>query len=196
MLLRVVQGSGQWVFQRADRLFNRIFGEHLNPLFHLGALSYYMMWVVVATGLYVYLFFKTGVSEAYESVERLSTTQWWAGGVMRSVHRYASDAMVLTMLILALSRCGDAWSLDAVIRRRRGVAEPAASGEYRWPVRMVWLLLSIVFCAAGASKLVRSGFEWITSDHFALTLIQAHYYEQKPPTELQEQQVVEVIPQM
>jgi NAD(P)H-flavin reductase/quinol-cytochrome oxidoreductase complex cytochrome b subunit len=96
-VLRLVQTAGQWVFRRADGLFNRVFGEHLNPLFRLGALSYFMLWVVVATGLYLYVFFKTGVEEAYQSVESLSVQQWWLGGILRSVHRYASDAMVLTM---------------------------------------------------------------------------------------------------
>jgi NAD(P)H-flavin reductase/quinol-cytochrome oxidoreductase complex cytochrome b subunit len=96
-MLRLVQKAGQWVFRRADGVFNGVFGEHLNPLFHLGALAYLMLWVVVVTGLYLYVFFKTGVQEAYDSVEQLTVQQWWLGGVMRSVHRYASDAMVLTM---------------------------------------------------------------------------------------------------
>jgi hypothetical protein len=98
---------------------------------------------------------------------------------------HGDQAMVLSMLILALSRCGDGWSIDAWIRRRRRRDKPPVqpSGEYRWPVRMIWLLLSVVFCAAGASKLVRSGFAWITSDHLALTLIQAHYFNAKPPTQ-------------
>jgi NAD(P)H-flavin reductase/quinol-cytochrome oxidoreductase complex cytochrome b subunit len=96
-MLKLVQRAGQWAFHRADGVFNRVFGEHLNPLFHLGALSYAMLWVVVATGLYLYVFFRTGVDEAYASVESLTVGQWWLGGVVRSVHRYASDAMVLTM---------------------------------------------------------------------------------------------------
>ena len=98
-MLKLVQKAGQWVFHRADALFSRFFGEHLNPLFHLGALSYFMYWVVVATGLYVYIFFQTGVNEAYDSVAALTHRQWWLGGIMRSMHRYASDAMVLTMLL-------------------------------------------------------------------------------------------------
>jgi quinol-cytochrome oxidoreductase complex cytochrome b subunit len=98
-MLKPVQKAGQWAFRRADALFNAVFGEHLNPLFHLGALSYFMLWVVVASGLYLYVFFKTGVQEAYHSVEALTVQQWWLGGVLRSVHRYASDAMVLTMLL-------------------------------------------------------------------------------------------------
>ncbi len=42
------------------------------------------------------MFFSTGVQEAYASVEAL-TAQRWSGGLMRSFHRYASDAMLLAM---------------------------------------------------------------------------------------------------
>ncbi len=96
-VLRHLQNAGRWLFLRADALFNRIFGERLNPLYYLGAISYWMLWIVVGTGIYLYIFFRTGVQEAYSSVEYLTVQQWWLGGVMRSVHRYASDAMVLTM---------------------------------------------------------------------------------------------------
>ncbi|MHA1114384.1 MAG: cytochrome b N-terminal domain-containing protein, partial [Alphaproteobacteria bacterium] len=39
----------------------------------------------------------TSVSDAYVSVEALTHEQWYLGGVMRSLHRYASDALVLVM---------------------------------------------------------------------------------------------------
>jgi NAD(P)H-flavin reductase/ferredoxin len=99
MLLRTVQRAGRAVFLRVDALFLRVFGEALNPLYHLGAISYLMFWVVVASGFYIYAFYATGVETTYPSVERLTHGQWYAGGVLRSVHRYASDAMVLTMLL-------------------------------------------------------------------------------------------------
>jgi len=99
MLLRTLHRAGRAVFLRVDALFLRVFGEALNPLYHLGAISYFMFWVVVASGFYVYAFYETGVATTYPSVERLTHAQWFAGGVMRSVHRYASDAMVLTMLL-------------------------------------------------------------------------------------------------
>ncbi|MEW5709098.1 MAG: cytochrome b N-terminal domain-containing protein [Pseudomonadota bacterium] len=98
-MLRHVQRAGQWAFLQAERVFNAAFGDRLNPLYYLGAISYFMFWVVVASGLYVYAFFQTGVSEAYYSVQSLSEEQWYLGGIMRSIHRYASDAMVLTMLL-------------------------------------------------------------------------------------------------
>ena len=48
--------------------------------------------------------------------------------------------LTFVLVILAFSRCGDGFSLDALVRRRRGISTPL-SGEYRWPVRMVWLLM-------------------------------------------------------
>lgn len=98
-MLRRIQLAGQWLFLRVEALFNLAFGERMNPLYYLGPISYFMMWIVVVTGLYLYVFFETGVDEAYASVEHLTREQWYLGGVMRSVHRYASDAMVLTMAL-------------------------------------------------------------------------------------------------
>ena len=83
----------------AEALFNRAFGDRLNPLYHLGAITFFLFWIVAGTGLYLYAFFDTSVDGAYRSVEALTHGQWFAGGILRSVHRYASDAMVVTMFI-------------------------------------------------------------------------------------------------
>src|SRR6476660_5670282 len=98
-MLKLVQRGGQFLFLRVEWLFNHAFGEANNPLYYLGAITYFLFWIVVATGLYLYVFFKTGVDEANASVEYLTHGQWYAGGIMRSVHRYASDGMVLGMLL-------------------------------------------------------------------------------------------------
>jgi CDP-4-dehydro-6-deoxyglucose reductase, E3 len=84
-------------FMRAEAVFNAAFGDKLNPLYHLGAISFFLFWVVGATGLVLYAFFDTSVSGAYRSVEAITHGLWGAGGVIRTVHRHASDAMVLTM---------------------------------------------------------------------------------------------------
>ena len=89
----------QFLFLRLEAVGNRIFGERLNPMYYLGATSFWMFWLVVASGLYIYAFYETGVDKTYASVESITHGQWFAGGIMRSVHRYASDAMVLTMLL-------------------------------------------------------------------------------------------------
>ena len=98
-MLKHLQHGGQWLFMRVERLFNHAFGEANNPLYYLGAITYFLLWIVIASGLYLYIFFKTGVEEANASVEALTHDSWYVGGVMRSLHRYASDGMVLGMLL-------------------------------------------------------------------------------------------------
>jgi CDP-4-dehydro-6-deoxyglucose reductase len=98
-MTRRLQATLQWLFMRAEALFNTAFGDRLNPLYHLGAISFFLFWIIAASGLYLYAFFETGVTDAYASVEAITHRQWFAGGILRSVHRYASDAMVVTMLL-------------------------------------------------------------------------------------------------
>ena len=89
----------QRIFMHTEALFNRAFGDQFNPLYHLGAITFFLFWVVSASGIYLYAFFETGVADAYASVELITHQQWFFGGILRSIHRYASDAMVLTMLL-------------------------------------------------------------------------------------------------
>ncbi len=98
-MIKQFQAMLQWVFLRVEGLFNAAFGDRINPFYHLGAITFFLFWVVGASGLYLYIFFETGLSVAYSSVVHLTENQWFAGGIMRSVHRYASDAMVLTMVL-------------------------------------------------------------------------------------------------
>lgn len=86
-------------FLRLEIGFDALFGARWNPLYQLGPLGFFYYWVVAASGIYLYIFFDTGTTEAYESVERLTQGQWYLGGVMRSLHRYASDGMVLMMAV-------------------------------------------------------------------------------------------------
>ena len=97
--MKKLQALLQWLFLRVEALFNTAFGDRLNPLYQLGAITFFLFWVVAGSGLYLYAFFETGVADAYASVEALTQRQWFAGGLLRSLHRYASDAMVVTMLL-------------------------------------------------------------------------------------------------
>jgi NAD(P)H-flavin reductase/quinol-cytochrome oxidoreductase complex cytochrome b subunit len=98
-LSSAIQSALRAAFMGAEGVFNRAFGDRLNPLYHLGAISFFLFWVVGATGLVLYAFFDTSVSGAYRSVEAITHGGFGLGSVMRTVHRYASDAMVLTMLV-------------------------------------------------------------------------------------------------
>jgi len=64
----------------------------LAPLRHLGALAFALFWVLAASGIYLYIRFDTSVAGAYDSIGEL---EWWFGGILRSMHRYAADAFVV-----------------------------------------------------------------------------------------------------
>ena len=84
---------------RIEGWFDAAFGPKLNPLTQLGALGYFYFWIVAASGIYLYIVFETSVEGVYDSIEYLTVDQWYLGGIMRSLHRYASDALVITMIL-------------------------------------------------------------------------------------------------
>jgi hypothetical protein len=92
-----------------------------------------------------------------------------------------SDALiVLIMGIMSVAHCGAGWSVDKLIRtyrsrRQPAKAQPEISGEYTWPIRLIWTLMALVFFAAGLSKVALSGVDWILSDNMRLTLLSHHY---------------------
>ena len=96
-MIDALQRLLRWIFMHMEAVFNRAFGDRINPLYYLGSIAFFLFWVVAITGLYLYIFFDTAVNGAYLSVESLTHGQRFIGGIARSVHRYASDGMVLTM---------------------------------------------------------------------------------------------------
>jgi len=88
-------------FEFVERAADAIFGPRLNPIAQLGALGFFLFWIVAVSGIYLFIFFDTGVVDAYDSIERITNGQWYAGGVIRSFHRYASDLMVIVLAIHA-----------------------------------------------------------------------------------------------
>ncbi len=115
-------------FEHLERGADRIFQPQLNPLAQLGALGFFLFWIVAVSGVYLFIFFDTGVVDAYTSVEAMTHRQWFAGGVMRSFHRYASDLMVVVLVIHMLRE----FALD----RYRGVR------WFSWitGVPIIWML--------------------------------------------------------
>lgn len=89
---------------------------------------------------------------------------------------HGDAAAVLVLGVMAVARSGDALSLDQLISNKQ--AEP--SGEYRWPVRTVWIILSTVFFAAGYSKLSLSGLGWAFSDNMSFILAEHQFPPEHP----------------
>ena len=97
--MKLIRGALRGVFEFADRSLQAAFGPRANPFAQLGAIGWLLFWIICGTGVYLYVFFDTGVTAAYQSVESLTHRQWWLGGIMRSAHRYASDGMVLVAVV-------------------------------------------------------------------------------------------------
>lgn len=100
---------------------------------------------------------------------------------------YYADAVVpLVLLVLAVARSGDRWSLDALLQRFRKSRSRATvpAEEYTWPVKLVWLLTVSIFFAAGVAKLRFGGIAWVFSDQLADVLIGQHHRPPPPPSRL------------
>ena len=95
----VLRSNAQSLFESIENLFDGFFGGADNPLRHLGALGLYFLWILVATGLYMYTVLDTSIDGVYNSIGWLSREQWYLGGILRSMHRYAADAFVLVMML-------------------------------------------------------------------------------------------------
>ena len=93
------RGAMRRVFDLLETLCARVMGPGWNPLVQLGALGWFFFWIVAVSGIYLYIFFDTGITGTYESIEAFSRDQWWAGGILRSLHRYASIALLVTATV-------------------------------------------------------------------------------------------------
>ncbi|MCC7059373.1 MAG: cytochrome b N-terminal domain-containing protein, partial [Burkholderiaceae bacterium] len=92
-------GPAARALRAIERVLDRTCGEHDNPLRQQGGLGFYLFWLISITGAYLYIFYDTSVGGAHASVEQLTHGQAWIGGVMRSLHRYASDAFVAVLVV-------------------------------------------------------------------------------------------------
>jgi len=82
---------------RLEGLINRFTRSDFNPFYHLGTLTILMLVVLIATGVYLTVIYRPGLDVSYQTVEKISSN--WFGSLMRSVHRYSSDAMILLIVL-------------------------------------------------------------------------------------------------
>jgi hypothetical protein len=98
----------------------------------------------------VLLFYDWGAIQWYGKVDHHHHVLWFA-------------------LVLAASPCGDALSIDSLLRAwgdgHRGRTEPPGSDlAYAIPLRMCMLLMGVLYFFPGFWKIWRSGFDWFLSD--------------------------------
>lgn len=84
------------VLARADALANRLYGWRFNPLYQSGAIVVALLVVLLVTGVWLLLFYRVG--SPWASVAGI-TANPWTGNWVRGLHRYASDAAVVAVLV-------------------------------------------------------------------------------------------------
>lgn len=98
MNLGLVQRTRLWV----EDLAGRFFMPGRNPFYYLGALSFFFLWIVLGTGVYLFFVYRLNIDGAYESVQYLTERQPYWGGIIRSLHRYSTDGLMITMVLHGL----------------------------------------------------------------------------------------------
>lgn len=93
-------GNAVLVFMQEQ--FNKIFTPLLNPFYFLGAITFFFCWILFITGAYLLLYYNMDPKGSYESIQYLTLDQRYVGGIMRSLHRYATDGLMIVILFHVL----------------------------------------------------------------------------------------------
>jgi hypothetical protein len=112
---------------------------------------------------------------------RLSTVISFIAAVALASGSFASSAswshqynvVFLAQLAFLGARGGDALSLDALIRRLRGLPPLDVPGGYQWSIRLVQLAVALMFTGAAFHKLMHGHFtlRWALSDNLRHQLL-------------------------
>jgi quinol-cytochrome oxidoreductase complex cytochrome b subunit/coenzyme F420-reducing hydrogenase delta subunit len=90
--------AGDGLFQRLDRLVSRALPEELNPLAQTGAIANTSFIIACVSGVLLLIWYSTSVHHAYSSIQAMAEAPF-SSGLVRSIHRYSSDACMLFVLL-------------------------------------------------------------------------------------------------
>jgi len=108
--------------------------------------------LAVIVGLYV-----LGIPQFYGKIDHYHHLLWFAA-------------------LLAASPCADAWSVDAWLKKKRGLPAAAQTAQrYAVPLRFVWLLMGVIYFFAGFWKFVIGGLDWGAGENL-IYILYAQWY--------------------
>jgi ferredoxin len=105
--MRTLERSARRVLSAIDATATRLYGWAWNPVHQTGTVAVAMLLVLLASGLYLVLFYRVGSPAA--SVARIAADPW-LGSWLRTLHRYASDIFVIAAALHALRMFAQARS--------------------------------------------------------------------------------------
>ncbi len=82
-----------------EAALTQVYGWRFNPIHQAGTVSVLMLLVLLATGLYLVLFYRVGAPAA--SVARIAADPW-LGAWIRTLHRYATDIFLIAAAVHAV----------------------------------------------------------------------------------------------
>ena len=126
------------IFLHLDRAIGRVVPDTLNPLQHTGAIAVVSFLIATVTGILLLVWYRPSVNLAYASVEAMAA-QPYTAGLLRSLHRYSSDATVFFALVHAIR---------FFLERRFGGARWLAWGTGVVMMAILWLIHSRRRCGS------------------------------------------------
>jgi quinol-cytochrome oxidoreductase complex cytochrome b subunit len=94
---RVLDGIHRGVVA-IDRAINRVIPEEFNPFYYLGGMTNVLWILLVPTGIFLWFYYKPTTADAFSSVNYLTAVVPF-GGIIRGLHRYAGDGMILLAIL-------------------------------------------------------------------------------------------------
>jgi len=146
-----LQRATLWI----ERGLNNVFSQRYNPFYYHGALPNFFIWALFLSGLLLFAYYQPTLANAYRSVSYI-TFELPFGNMFRSVHRYASDGMMI-FIMLHLARV---WFTD----RYR---------EYRilpWITGVILLIITFIIGLSGYLMIWDP--ESVTLAHITFNLLQ------------------------
>lgn len=144
--MRALERPALRPLRAADAAATWLYGWRFNPLHQTGALAAALLALLIVTGLYLLVFYRVGAP--WQSVARLQADPF-LGRWIRSLHRFASDAMVVAVIL-------HAWRLFAQARSWGPRALAWTSGVTLFAVLLVsgWTGYVMVWDSFGAELAV------------------------------------------
>jgi ferredoxin len=93
----MVEGLKRFTIQ-LEKGINAAISQKYNPLYYHGAMPNFFLWVLFLSGLLLFAYYNPTLENAYPSVFYI-TNQIPSGALMRAMHRYAADGMMIFVLI-------------------------------------------------------------------------------------------------
>jgi hypothetical protein len=120
--------------------------------------------VATATCLVAWVFAAIGFLTAPSMIVTAATALFLHGIGRSMVDAHVWLVPVYTLLCLSTSRCGDTYSVDALIRRRwpwwPGAARPGSVSASGFSRKLVTLAVVYTLFAGGVAKLMEGGWRW------------------------------------